>query len=182
MAIWDQEEGLEDFLANHPLAGALAGGWRVRLQPTHIFGLIPAVPELAREDLAMADGEPVAVLTVGRLRLSQTVRFLRASAAAEGQAIRNPALLAATGMARPPGLVATFSLWGTVAEMRAYAQGQQEPQHRAAVKSHGARPFHHESAFVRFRPYASEGQWNGIDPLGNLDPGSLPAEQGLPGV
>jgi hypothetical protein len=181
MAVWEQEGALEDFLANHRLAAELTGGWHVRLQPTHVFGLLPAVPELAQEGLAMEDGEPSAVLTVGRLRLSQTVRFLRASAAAEGLAVRDPALLAATGMARPPGLVATFSLWRTVAAMRAYAQGQREPEHRAASRAHAAKPFHHHSAFIRFRPYASEGQWNGVDPLADLAPGSLPAEQGLPG-
>ena len=31
-----------------------------------------------------------------------------------------------------------------------------------------ARPFHHESAFIRFRPYASLGSWDGVDPLAGL--------------
>jgi hypothetical protein len=48
----------------------------------------------------MDDGKPAAVLTLGRLRVSRTIRFLRASAAAEGQAVGEPALLASTGLAR----------------------------------------------------------------------------------
>ena len=113
----------------------------------------------------MDDAEPAAVLTIGRLRLSQTVRFLEASAAAESLAVSDPALLAATGLARPPALVATFSLWRHTAAMRAYAQGDADPRHRAAVQAHAARPFHHESAFIRFRPYAAVGNWDGRDPL-----------------
>lgn len=42
--------------------------------------------------------------------------------------------------------------------------------HSAAVRSDRERPFHHESAFVRFRPYASEGAWEGRDPLAGLAP------------
>jgi hypothetical protein len=101
-----------------------------------------------------------------RSRWTQTVRFLRASAAAERLAVGDPAVLASTGLARPPALVATFSLWQSVAAMRAYAGGGNDPAHRDAVRAHAARPFHHESAFVRFRPYRAEGSWDGREPLG----------------
>ena len=37
--------------------------------------------------------------------------------------------------------------------------------HMAAVKADRERPFHHESAFIRFRPYRSEGEWEGRNPL-----------------
>jgi hypothetical protein len=113
----------------------------------------------------MEEDEPAVVLTLGRLRLSQAHRFLRASAAAESLALREPALLASTGLARPPSLVATFSVWRSTAGMRAYAEGHAGRAHAAAVKAQAARPFHHESAFVRFRPYAAQGQWDGRDPL-----------------
>ncbi len=59
----------------------------------------------------MDDEEPAAVLTLGRLRGTQALRFLRASAAAEELAVGDPALLASTGWgAGPPSLVATSSL------------------------------------------------------------------------
>jgi hypothetical protein len=122
-------------------------------------GLLP-------DEQSMDEDEPAAVLTIGRLRLTQTVRFLRASAAAERLAVDDPALLASTGLARPPGLVATFSLWRSVAAMRAYASGGNDPAHLAAVRAHAARPFHHEAAFLRFRPYRAEGTWDGREPLG----------------
>jgi hypothetical protein len=165
IAAWDDDRALEDFLAGHPLAEQLAHGWHVRLAPTRMVGAWPQLSGLVGDEQPMDDAEPAAVLTLGRLRLSQTIRFLKASAAAEGLAVAEPALLAATGLARPPALVATFSLWRSAAAMRAYARGHADPAHLAAVQAHTARPFHHESAFVRFRPYGAEGDWDGRNPL-----------------
>lgn len=74
-------------------------------------------------------------------------------------------LLAATGLARPPRFVATFSLWRTPAEMREYAVGRTPGSHLHAIRAHNRDPFHHESVFVRFRPYAAQGRWDGFNPL-----------------
>lgn len=171
IAMWDSEPALQSFLVGDPLAQVFAGGWRVRLQPTHVFGAWPRLDDLVPRKLAMTDDEPAAVITLGRLRLSQTVRFLRASASAEALAVRDPALLVSTGLARPPAIVATFSLWQSTAAMREYAFGAAEPGHRAASLAHARRPFHHESTFMRFRPYAAEGSWPGVPMLlRNLSP------------
>jgi hypothetical protein len=165
IAAWDDDRALDRFLAQHRLAEQLAHGWRVRLQPTRIFGAWPQLAGLLDGEVAMDEAEPAAVLTLGRLRLSQALRFLRASAAAEGLAVRDPALLASTGLARPPALLGTFSLWRSTGEMRAYARGHADPAHLAAIEAHAARAFHHESAFIRFRPYRAEGDWDGRNPL-----------------
>jgi hypothetical protein len=166
IAAWEDEAALDAFLDGHPLAAQLAGGWHVRLQPMRIVG---AWPELTgvypQEEQPMAGEEPVAVLTLGRLRLTQAPRFLRASAAAEGLAIVDPGLVTSTGLARLPRLVATFSLWNSTSAMRAYVQGQGGPAHRDAVQAHAARPFHHHSAFLRMRPVRAHGTWEGREPL-----------------
>lgn len=51
--------------------------------------------------------------------------------------------------------------------MRAYAHAQ-AGAHMAAVRRDRERPFHHESAFIRFRPYRSAGKWGGSDPLAGV--------------
>jgi hypothetical protein len=165
IGVWDGDDALDEFLNGHALARSLAHGWRVRLRPTHVFGAWAPLREPFDEEPDLEADEPAAVLTIGHLRLTQAVRFLRASAKAEAQAIADPALLASTGLARPPRLVATFSLWRTAAEMRAYARGDADARHRDASRAHAARPFHRESAFIRFRPYAAEGSWDGVEPL-----------------
>jgi len=165
VAAWDDDTALDEFLASHPLADRLAGGWRVRLQPLHVYGAWPGLSGLPTKEVPVAEDEPVAVLTLGQLRLRRVVPFLRASARAEGEAVADPAMRASIGLARPPRTVATFSIWRDVEAMREYARGRRDGAHPAATAEHRANPFHHESAFVRFRPYASEGRWDGRDPL-----------------
>ena len=165
LAAWDGDASLERFLADAPLARMLAGGWHVRLHPLRAFGSWSELAELPARAEPHEPAEPVAVLTLGRLRLGRLVPFLRASARAEGEAAHDPAMLAGTALARPPRLVCTFSVWRSAQAMREYAQGDPGAGHPRAVRAHLRRPFHHESVFVRLRPYASSGAWEGRDPL-----------------
>jgi hypothetical protein len=164
IAAWEDDGALEEFSRSHPLAERLAGGWQVRLQPLRVFGAWSGMPGLPAKALPVDDEEPVAVLTLGRLRLNRALAFLRSSASAEAAAAADPGVLASTGLARPPHLASTFSLWRSAAEMREYAAAK-SGAHQAAVGADRERAFHHESAFVRFRPYASKGSWGGRDPL-----------------
>ncbi|HEX4669579.1 MAG TPA: hypothetical protein VH275_06350 [Solirubrobacterales bacterium] len=167
IAAWDDDAALDRFLGGHPLARHFAGGWQVRLRPLRVFGSWAGLAGLPAQELPVDDAEPVGVLTLGRLRLLRTGAFRRSAGPAERDAIDSPALLAGTGLARPPRLVATFSLWRSAAKMRDYAT-RLDGDHRAAVQADRARAFHHESAFIRFRPYASQGEWDGRDPLAGL--------------
>jgi hypothetical protein len=164
IAAWDDDAALDRFSQSHPFSRHFAGGWQVRLQPLRVFGAWAGMPGLPAKALPVDDEEPVGVLTLGRLRLRRIGAFRASAAPAERDAMADPALLAGTGLARPPRLVATFSLWRSAAAMRAYASGA-GGTHRAAVQADRARAFHHESAFIRFRPYAAEGEWDGRDPL-----------------
>jgi hypothetical protein len=164
IAAWDDESALARFSDGHPVARHFDRGWQARLQPLRVFGRWAGMEGLPARALPVVDQEPVAILTLGRLRLRRLRAFRASAAPAERDAIDHPALLAGVGLARPPRLVATFSLWRSAAEMRAYATAP-DGTHEAAMRANRARAFHHESAFIRFRPYASEGQWDGRDPL-----------------
>ena len=168
IASWDDDAALDGFLASHPLAEKLSGGWHVRLAPKRIVGAWPEMPELPTEEIPMDADEPAAVLTLGRPRLPRIVRFLRTSRPAERLAVGHPAFVAGTALARLPRFVATFSLWRTVSEMRDYALGRPDPSHINAIREDRRKTFHHQEAFVRFRPYASQGQWRGRDPLAEV--------------
>lgn len=157
IAAWDDDAALDAFLAEHPTATALASGYRTRLRPTRVVGAWPELPDLPRYEQPQREG-PVAVLTLGRLRLHRTAAFLSASARAEADALASPALVLATALARPPGLVATFSVWRDIDLMRDYV-GRSAGGHRRATASHAARPFHRRSAFIRFEPYDETGTW-----------------------
>lgn len=165
IAAWEEDGALDAFLrSDHPLAGQLVGGWHSRLEPLRVSGSWPAMPGLPERQLAVDDDEPVAVLTPGRPRLNRLRPFLRSARPAEAEVVDAPGLLASIGLARPPRLVSTFSLWRSAAAMRDYSY-RDDGTHMAAVRADRTRPFHHESAFIRFRPYASAGSWDGRDPL-----------------
>ncbi|WP_234442374.1 spheroidene monooxygenase [Streptomyces sp. NRRL S-1448] len=117
------------------------------------------------EVVAGATATPVAVLTLGQLRLRRALPFLRANSRAAGRAAADPALLASLALARPPRFVSTFSIWQSVDAMRRYAYDSTQPDHKAAIQAHQAAPFHHEAGFVRCLPYATQGTLDGRDPL-----------------
>jgi hypothetical protein len=164
IAAWEDDAARDRFEAGHPLAARLAGGWRVRLEPLRISGAWVKVPDLLDATRPVADDEPVVVLTIGHTKPWRLLPFLRAAAAAEGEAVTAPGLLAKTGFGRPPGLVSTFSVWRSAAEMRDFSY-RAGGAHQAAISADRSRPFHFSSAFIRFRPYASAGAWDGGDPL-----------------
>jgi hypothetical protein len=167
IASWEDDEYLDGFLADPALAGPLADGWHVRMRPVRVFGAWPAMPGLPDRSTPVDDDEPVVVLTLGRPRLTRLHAFLPTSARAEAALEGAPGLLAATGLAHPPRLVSTFSLWRSAAAMRAYAHDAGGP-HMAAVRGDRATGFHHESAFIRCRPYLSAGRWGDGDPLAGV--------------
>jgi hypothetical protein len=166
IAAWDGDGAIDRFLAGHPLGERLAGGWHGRLEPLHCFGSWAGMNDLPRRELPAKDDEPVAALTLGRLRIGRTRAFLKSARPAERDAVANPEVVAVTGFGRftPPRLVSTFSIWRNLAAMREYAFGR-DGSHQAAVRVDRSKPFHRESAFIRFRPYASQGNWDGRDPL-----------------
>lgn len=99
-------------------------------------------------------------------RSENRTALLAGESPAERDAVADPAVVASTGFARlaGPRLVSTFTIWRSAAAMRKYAFDE-AGSHQAAVRADRASPFHHESAFVRFRPYASQGLWDSRDPL-----------------
>jgi heme-degrading monooxygenase HmoA len=163
VALWDDDAALDRFLVESELAQVFANGWRVRLQPLRAWGSWPGLPEdLPRSRNVEHDG-PVAVLTMGRVRTNRLVAFMRTSAKAESHLAGSPGLIWATALARPP-FVSTCSLWESSDATRAYAYSASHA-HNDAIAAGRAKPFHHQEAFVRFRPYASVGHLDGKNPL-----------------
>ena len=177
IASWDDDAALDRFLAEHPLAKRLEGGWHVRLEPTRVYGAWPEMPELPAEEERMDPDEPAAVLTLGRPRIRRLLPFVRTSRPAEELAVGHPAFVTGTALVRPPiSFVATFTLWNSTSAMRDYALGRPDPAHLNAIKADRKEPFHHHEAFARFRPYRAEGEWNGLTALSGL--GQAPVQSG----
>ena len=129
-----------------------------------MHGSWPGVPADIPQGRSTEYDGPAAVLTLGRLKLPQAPRFLRTSAKAEGAVLGAEGLVWATGIARPP-FVSTCSLWESTKALSVYAYGRRDPAHSAAIDVDAAKPFHHQSAFIRFRPVSARGSLGGRNPL-----------------
>jgi hypothetical protein len=164
VAFWDDEDALDAFLAEHRVGRVLADGWETRLEPVRMHGAWPGIGDDLPSERDIEHRGAAAVLTLGKLRLSQAPRFLRTSAKAEAAVLDAPGLLWATGLGRPP-YVSTFSLWESSRALSTYAYGQRTPAHSEAIAADSVEPFHHRSAFIRFRPYACRGHLEGRNPL-----------------
>src|SRR6185436_8818505 len=119
------------------------GGWRARLEPLRAWGTWPGLPADTPRTRNVDTHGPAVVLTLGRLRATQIVRFLRTSAPAERAAREAPGLTWGTALARPP-FVATCSLWQSTQASSAYGFGS-TPAHPAAIAAHQAQPSHRDS-------------------------------------
>ncbi len=163
-AMWDDESAAAAFADTHLLAERFAHNcFHAVLRPLRAFGTWPGLPvDVPRERVTHHDG-PVIVTTLGRLRMSQTLRFLRASRPAERAAITADGFEWGTAAARPP-FVATVSMWGSDEAAAAYAYADAEAGHPRAIARQRHKDFHHESAFVRYAVMSSSGTLPGAPP------------------
>jgi hypothetical protein len=166
VAAWDDDEPLDRFLA-HPAAAPYRDGWRTRMVPARSIGQLPGLPELPRQERPTGD-QPIAALTVGRVRANKFLPFVMTAAAAEREAVRHPGFIEGLTLLRPPLVIGTFSLWRDAKAMRDYTMGAHPGGHKGAVARDREEQFNHEMFFSRHVPYAAEGQWKGREPLATL--------------
>ncbi|MBB4915230.1 spheroidene monooxygenase [Streptosporangium saharense] len=172
-AVWRHEAALDAFLATSPIAARWRGraveAWQVRLSPLASRGRWGGVepfgsgtPERAGQDTA--GGGPVAVLTRASIRPSRLVAFYRSVPRVDRLLLGQDGCLACVGVGEwPLARQATFSLWRDTGAVRDFAYRGRA--HREVIERTRARRWYSEELFARFTPYASEGTWNGADPL-----------------
>ena len=162
-AEWNDEAALERFLAHDRLGRQLAGGWHVRLQFLRRYGQVAALSDLPPRAGRWDPDEPVVAVTLARLKLPELSRFLRWGRPVERLVAAHPGTTFATAAIRPPRTFSTFSIWRTVREMTDMVHGRSDvPEahtHAVAMTEQRRKDFHHESAFMRFRPLSEHGTW-----------------------
>lgn len=164
-AMWDDEGSAASFADTHPLAERFArSGFHAVLRPLRAFGTWPGLPDVVpRSRLTKHDG-PVIVTTLGRLRMTQTIRFLRASRPAERAAVTADGFVWGTAAARPP-FMSRLSVWSSdqaaAAYAYAYAYADGHAGHPQAIARQRRKDFHHESAFIRYAIVSTTGRLPG---------------------
>ncbi|MBV8951231.1 MAG: spheroidene monooxygenase, partial [Actinobacteria bacterium] len=76
IALWDDETAAEQFRADHLAGRRFAHGFHATLRPLRAFGTWPGLPADLPSSRSVDYEGPVVVITLGRLRPSQLIRFL----------------------------------------------------------------------------------------------------------
>ncbi|MFC4427310.1 hypothetical protein [Deinococcus navajonensis] len=159
LAVWSSPEALEDFEA---------GAWRARerartlssctyvLRPVRWRGQWGGVDPFGESGPPEPDGPaaaqpagPVAVLTRASIRPSRLLSFWRAVPAAQLPLRDQPGLLFAVGVGEVPLLhQATFSVWRSAEDMKAFAYGS--AAHRQVIARTQQEHWYREELFARF--------------------------------
>lgn len=173
LAVWDDEDSAQAGRETEAFT-PFDGGFHAMLRPIRAFGTWPELPEDVPRSRSTPHDGPVIVLTLGRLKLGQTIRFFRASRPAERAAVTAGGFVWGTAAARPP-FVATVSIWRNSDAAVGYAYDHAEAAHPQAVAAQRRKDFHHQSAFIRFTPARTSGGLehpNAMpsDPLGTPPP------------
>lgn len=168
IAFWNDDDAFDRFLDDDPVGQRYSGGFQARLRPLRAHGSWPGLPADVSTSRAVQHDGPVVVLTLGRLRISQAVRFLRTSRPAERAAAAHDGMIWGSAAARPP-FVATVSIWQNAQLTATYAYGRQQPAHSDAISAQQRKDFHRQSAFIRFAPTQLEGTLRGSNPLAASD-------------
>ncbi len=167
LAVWENAEAAKKFFETSSLIQIYrrhaAEIWTVWLLPLEAHGAWSGVNPFLPLMTPPING-PIAILTRATIRLSRLRAFWSVVPAASHALDETTGLLASIGIGEAPFIrQATFSLWRSVDDVQAFAY--RTPEHREAMRRTRAENWYREELFARFVPVASEGMWEGRNPL-----------------
>ena len=161
---WRNENELEDFLQSQKGEIFTQNGWHVRMRKYRKWGDIREISHaIINKNISASQGTVVAV-TLARLKLSQTLRFIKWGKPVEEQVRDHKGKNMAYAAIRPLNTFCTFSIWKNEQEMINMVNGKDNndgKDHKKAMVERERRPFHFEFATMRFIPLSEHGTWNG---------------------
>ncbi|GCE16392.1 hypothetical protein [Dictyobacter kobayashii] len=107
---------------------------------------------------------PWLILTRATIHPTKVSSFLHAVPAVAEQLLRQKSLLQSVGVGEAPLFYqATLSIWSTLPAVQQFAY--KPAAHMDVIRRTRQEQWYKEEMFARFRPLASYGTWDGIDPL-----------------
>lgn len=163
-AWWNHESALSDFL-ERPAHKFLNDGWHVRMKLYRRWGEVAELKDATvTPELAMPN-RPVVAVTLARLNILETRRFVRWGRPVESQVRDHKGNNLALAAIRPLNTFSTFSIWKNESEMLNMVSGRNKlsdgDSHKLAMQERVRKDFHHEFTTMRFVPFKEIGVWNG---------------------
>lgn len=167
LAVWESAEDADVFFAASPLMAKFreraAEIWTVRMTTVQAHGSWSGTNPFLPAASALSHG-PLIVLTRATIRWSRLRAFWSSAPAANHSLAGVPGLLLTVGVGEAPVVrQATFSVWRSEADMRAFAY--RTPVHAEVIRRTREECWYAEDLFARFAPIASVGTWGGCDPF-----------------
>jgi hypothetical protein len=163
-AWWEDENALERSL-EQPSMRSLAAGWHVRMKLYKRWGEISELRDAFIDPQLASPSQPVVAVTLARLKLSETLRFITWGHPVERQVRDSEGKTLALAAVRPLNTFSTFSIWKNEPEMMKMVHaGNADPdreRHKRAMHEMRRKTFHHEFSTMRFVPIGEFGAWEG---------------------
>lgn len=163
-AWWRDEIYLDKFL-QQPSHHFFNGGWHVRMRLYRRWGEITELKNATIDPNLALPNKPMVAVTLARLNLLQTRRFIKWGKPVERQVRDHKGQSLALAAIRPLNTFSTFSIWKNESEMINMVQGRNKTHdgesHRLAMQERIRKDFHHEFSTMRFSPFKEIGTWNG---------------------
>lgn len=166
LATWEGEEAAQNFFAHAALMQKYRDHadeiWTVDMLPLQAHGAWSGVNPFQPAAKIPATG-PIAVLTRATIRLTR-LRAFWSEVPGTSRILENAeGRLASIGLGEAPFLrQATFSLWRSEKDLQAFAY---RSDHQRVIRRTREEHWYREELFARFAPIASQGTWEGRDPL-----------------
>ncbi len=162
-AWWNEEHYLDEFLRHHALS-FLDLGWHVRMKLYRRWGEVKELSKaFINTNLTVLD-KPVVAVTLARLNILQTHRFIKWGKPVECQVRSHKGQALALAAIRPINTFSTFSIWKNESEMVSMVHGRNKLEdgesHKLAMGERFRKDFHHEFTTMRFVPFKEVGVWN----------------------
>lgn len=169
LAVWEKAEAAHNFLAHSPLMQKYRSHanevWTIHLLPLQAHGAWSGVNPFQPISPIATNG-PIAVLTRATIRLKRMSAFWSEVPNTSRLLENASGRIASIGIGEAPFFrQATFSLWRSAADMQAFAY---RSDHQRVIQRTRAEGWYREELFARFAPLATEGTWDGRDPLARM--------------
>jgi hypothetical protein len=167
--VWDTYSALQQFEAHSSIMQRIDRRaeeiWTVHMQPVRWHGKWGGLdPFAAMTPAPPPDSGPWVILTRATLNPSKLPAFLGAVSPVAEQLLQHSELINSVGVGEAPLLYqATLSLWRTLPAVTSFAYTS--TPHSDVIRRTRREQWYKEELFARFRPVASSGSWDGIDPL-----------------
>ena len=147
-ARWENEKALDDFMSTTDFGKFLAKGWHARLKFYRRWGSVSELDHLPENSENLRPDLPVVGITLARLKLTETVRFLKWGRPVENLVRDHRGKTFAMAAMRPLNTLSTFSIWKSEKAMLDMVKG--DNVHGKAIGEQLRNSFHHEFTTMRF--------------------------------